>query len=154
MLKFNLRSSGSLDKAAGRLAFPGALAAGSQPSPRSALLSQGAETGSQAVQGEAVARDAAEVAEGGQSVVEGELPGQPPVAGVGGAQLPAGAAAGHPDLLAEAVPALDEVHVCHEVGGDLPEPLRVQHRGSDADKEDDDLQGSNARRERFTCAVG
>lgn len=65
-------------------------------------------------------------------------------------QLPAGLAGKQSDLLAEAVAALDEVHVCHDVGGDLPEPLRVQHGSSDANEEDDDLQGSKACREHHT----
>lgn len=155
MLKFNLRSSGLLYKeAAGRLPFPRVVVLARQPSPGGVLLSQGSETGSQVVQAQAVACDAAEVAEGGQSVVEGELPGELPVAGVGGTQLPAGLAGEQPDLLAEAVAALHELHVCHDVRGDRSEPLCVQHRSSDANEEDDDLQGSNARREHLAYVVG
>lgn len=114
------------------------------PSLHGVLLSQSPEMGSQAVQAPAVACDAAEVAEGGQTVVEGELPGQLPVAWVGGSQLPAGLAGSQPDLLAEAVSALKEVHLCQDVGGDGPKPLRVQHRSSDTNEENDDLQGSKA----------
>lgn len=71
-------------------------------------------------------------------MVEGELLAQLLVAGVGGTQLLAGLAGG----LAEAVAALHEVHVCHDVGGGPPEPLRVQHRGSHTNEEDDGLQGA------------
>lgn len=103
--------------------------------------SQGGEVGGQVVQAEAVAGDAAEVAEGRCGAVEGELPGQLPVAGVGGAQLPAGLAGEQPDLLPQAAAALDAVHVRRDVGGGLPEPLRVQRGDGHADEEDDDLQG-------------
>lgn len=76
MLNFNLQSLGLLyNEAAGWLPFPRVLVLAGQPSPRGVLLSQGRELGSQVVQAEAVTRDAAEVAEGGQSAVEGELPG-------------------------------------------------------------------------------
>lgn len=109
--------------------------------------------GSQVIQAQAIACDAAEVAEGGQRVVEGELPGELPVARVGGTQLPAGLAGEQPNLLAKAVAALDEVHVCHDVRGGLPKPLGVQHRGSDANEEDDDLQGSNTGHECLTRVV-
>lgn len=112
-----------------------------------AMPSEGSELGSQVAEAEPVAGDAAEVAERGQSVVEGEAPGQAPVAGVGGAELPAALAACRPQLLPQPLPLLQQVQLGHRVRGHLPEPLRVQHGGGDADQEDEDLRGSKARRE-------
>lgn len=152
-MKFNLPSSGLLySEAGGWLPFSQRAGCGrpALPSPHGVLLSQSPETGSQVVQAPAIACDAAEVAEGGQSVVEGELPGQLPVARAGGSQLPAGLACSQPDLLAKAMSALEEVHLCHDVGGDGPKPLCVQHRSSNRNEEDNDLQGSKARCDQHT----
>lgn len=123
---------------------------GETPNPRVTLqqCSQGGEVGGQAVQAGAVAGDAAEVAEGGGGAVEAELPGQLPVAGVGGSQLPAGLAAEQPHLLPQPTGALDAVHLRRDVTAGLPQPLRVQRGDGHADEEDDDLQeGSKARGE-------
>lgn len=131
MLQFNVQSSGLL--------FRQAAGAG-------LWLSEGRELCSQVLQAQPVAHDAAEVAEGGQSVVEGEAPGQPPVAG--GSELPTGLAACRPRLLPRPrllllpLAALQELQLGHRVGGDPPEALRVQHGSGDADEEDDDLRGA------------
>lgn len=109
--------------------------------PSLAVPSEGRELGSQVLQAQPVAHDAQEVAEGGQSVVEGEAPGQLPVAGAGGTELPAGLAGCQPQPLPQPVAALHQLQLGHGVGGDLPEPLRVQHGGGDADEEDDGLPG-------------
>lgn len=101
--------------------------------------------GGQAVEAGAVAGDAAEVAEGGGGAVEAELPGQLPVAGVRGTQLPAGPPGEQPHLLPQPVGALDVVHLLCDVAAGLPQPLRVQRGDGHADEEDDDLQeGSKA----------
>lgn len=147
MLQFNVQSSGLL--------YSEAAGVGSgQPPPGSVLPSEGGEPGSQVVQAQPVAHDAAEVAEGGQSVVEGKAPGQLPVAGVGGSEFPAGLAGRQPHLLPQPLAALHQVQLGHRVGGDLPEPLRVQHRSGDADEEDEDLRGSKARCEHLARVVG
>lgn len=138
MLQFNVQSSGLLySKASPPLA-----------------VSEGRELGSQALQAQPVAHDAQQVAQGGQSVVQGEAPGQLPVPGVGGSELPAGLAACQPQLLPQPLAALHQLQLSHHVGGDLPEPLRVQHGSGDAGEEDDDLQRSKALTEHLAGVVG
>lgn len=123
-----------------------------QPSPLHP--SEGRELCSQVVQAQPVAHDAAEVAEGGQSVAEGEAPGQLSVPGAGGLELPAGLTACLARLLPQPLALLQELQLGHRVGGDLPKALRVQDRGSDADEEDDGLRGSKAGREHLEHVEG
>lgn len=76
------------------------------------------------------------------------------VPGVGGSELPAGLAACQPQLLPQPLAALHQLQLSHHVGGDLPEPLRVQHGSGDAGEEDDDLQRSKALTEHLAGVVG
>lgn len=82
MLQFNVQSSGLL--------YSEAAGVGSGQPPPAVSCPQRAESRPARWYKLSPLHTTAEVAEGGQSVVEGEAPGQLPVAGVGGSELPAG----------------------------------------------------------------
>ena len=89
-----------------------------------------------------VADYAADVAEGGQEPVQPQTTAKMVVLHIRltqlGVRLPIGR---KPDILAQSASLLDEVHVGHDLGRHLSEPLRIHSCYGYAHEEDEDLEG-------------
>ena len=102
-----------------------------------------------------VAGYAADVAEGGEQLVQPQTTAKMVVLHIRLAQLGVRLPIGRqPDVLTQAASLLDEVHVGHDLGRHLSEPLRVHGSYGHTHEEDEDLEGEReAHKRRLNGAI-